>query len=405
MTALRRARVLGIAGETTEGTFNTPSTATTPGTTSSIVIFDPVIKFKPDKFRREPARENLSPLAPIMGIQRAEVNFKTMVMGPDDVAGGLGIPEVDMLLRGCAMKRLDTDVGATGLINTRAYKPTTRMKPHYTAALTAGATAGAGATITVGSTTGLVAGDTGTINGASLAREEQVTVLAITGATTFTVVTLSGNKNSGDVFVRNSAAIPLSIEIQGQEKSYRMRGARGNWKLMAKVGEAAMFDFTFQGAIQTVTDTFTAFTPTYGSKVPPAFFQGNLSLGSGPYTGAHGTTFEIGSDNVLGPRESFNAAGGLVSTLITGRAPKGKFDPESVTEATYSYWANLLAGTAQALSVRVGSTSKNRMTITSPAIVLETLDDEERVGNECNGAAFECVTLGSGDDEIVLTYD
>lgn len=408
MTSLLRTRVLGIAGETTEGTFNTPSTATTPGTTASIVIYDPRVTLKPDKYRREPARANLSPLPPIIGIQRGSVTFKAEVKGPEDVSSNLGIPEVDLLLRACGMKRTDTGGGGSA-VTARAYTPTSVMKPHWTATLTAGATAGTSATITVASTTGLAVGDVVSfyLSRATLTREEQCTIDGITDATHFTVATLAANKNSGDIVERTNRAIPLSLELQDQEKSYRIHGARGDiTKVGGKVGEPGMYEFKFEGGIEAVTDTFTAFSVTQGVKIPPAFFSGAVSLGSGPYTGADYSEISFALGNTLAPRESARTATGLVSTLITGRAPKGTFDPEAVTEATYAYWSKLFAGTAQALSVRFGSTSKNRVTFATPAAVLEELADQDRTGIACNGASFEMCTLtGSGDDEFSITFD
>lgn len=397
MTALIRQRALGAKPETTEGTFNTPASAN-----AGIHIYNPKIDFKPDLFKRNPARASLSPLAPITGILRGTISFRCEIKGPDNVGGNLGIPEIDVLLRACGYKRIDTGAAP---VTARAYKPTSYMKPHLTTTVAIDSAAG-GTTLNVTSSTGFAIGDVVSIYGSSLAREEQVTVTAIPDAVTLTVSTLAGNHTAvqADTVERVSAAIPLSIEIQDAEKSYRMRGARGNAKIMCKVGEPAMIDFTFSGGVETVTDSFTAFAPTFGSKTPPAFFSAGLNLG-GAYSGATFTSIEFDTANVLGPRESGNSSTGILSTLITNREPKGKFDPESVTEATYAYWTKLLASTGASLSVAVGSTSKNRVTITSPAIVLDQIADEERTGISTYGVGFTCTTTGTGEDELVITYD
>lgn len=397
MTPLIRQRALGAKPETTEGTFNTPGSAN-----AGIHIYNPKIDFKPDLFRRNPARASLSPLAPITGILRGTISFRCEIKGPDNVSSNLGIPEIDVLLRACGYKRIDTGAAP---VTARAYKPTSYMKPHLTTTLSAGATAGSSVSIQVTSSTGFAIGDVVNIAGSSLAREEgNMTITAIADGTHITVDTLTANKNNGDTVERVSAAIPLSLEIQDAEKSYRMRGARGNAKIMCKVGEPAMIDFTFSGGVETVTDSFTAFAPTFGSKTPPAFFSAGLNLG-GAYSGATFTSIEFDTANVLGPRESGNSSTGILSTLITNREPKGKFDPESVTEATYAYWTKLLASTGASLSVAVGSTSKNRVTITSPAIVLDQIADEERTGISTYGVGFTCTTTGTGEDELVITYD
>lgn len=397
MTALIRQRALGAKPETTEGTFNTPASAN-----AGIHIYNPKIDFKPDLFKRNPARASLSPLAPITGILRGTISFRCEIKGPDNVGGNLGIPEIDVLLRACGYKRIDTGAAP---VTARAYKPTSYMKPHLTTTVAIDSAAG-GTTLNVTSSTGFAIGDVVSIYGSSLAREEQVTVTAIPDAVTLTVSTLAGNHTAvqADTVERVSAAIPLSIEIQDAEKSYRMRGARGNAKIMCKVGEPAMIDFTFSGGVQTVTDSFTAFSPTFGSKTPPAFFSSGLNLG-GAYSGATFTSIEFDTANVLAPREDANSSTGILSTLITDREPKGKFDPESVTEATYAYWTKLLASTGASLSVAVGSTSKNRVTITSPAIVLDQIADEERTGISTYGVGFTCTTTGTGEDELVITYD
>lgn len=398
MPALIRQRALGAKPETTEGTFNTPGSAN-----AGIHIYNPKIDFKPDLFKRNPARASLSPLAPITGILRGTISFRCEIKGPDNVSSNLGIPEIDVLLRACGYKRIDTGAAP---VTARAYKPTSYMKPHLTTTLTSGATAGSSVNLAVASSTGFAVGDLLNIGTATtlVGEEGNVSVSAVPDGTHITVTTLVANKLNGDTVERVSAAIPLSLEIQDAEKSYRMRGARGNAKIMCKVGEPAMIDFTFSGGVETVTDSFTAFAPTFGSKTPPAFFSAGLNLG-GAYSGATFTSIEFDTANVLGPRESGNSSTGILSTLITNREPKGKFDPESVTEATYAYWTKLLASTGASLSVAVGSTSKNRVTITSPAIVLDQIADEERTGISTYGVGFTCTTTGTGEDELVITYD
>lgn len=399
---LIRKRVLGVAGETTEGTFNTPSTSSTVGTTSSILIYDPKFEIKPDLFRRNPARNNLSPLNPVTGILRGKLTFKCEVRGPDDISSNLGVPELDMLLRGCAMKRVDTGSRPTA----RAYKPTSTMKPHLTTTLAASASLGSGVSMQVASSTGFAVGDVVSIYTPSTrAAEEQATITAIADSTHITA-TIVANHSSSDIVERCSASIPLSLELQDDDKSYRWRGCRGNVKLSAKVGEIGMYEFSFEGAVaSTPTDSYTAFAPSYGAKVPPAFFSAGLNLG-GAYSSATFTAIDFDLANVLVPRENANSSTGLLSTLVTGREPKGTFDPESVTEATYTYWANLLASTGASLSVAIGGTSKNRVTVTSPAIVLDTISDNDRTAIATYGVGFSCVTTSSsGDDELVFTYD
>jgi hypothetical protein len=156
----------------------------------------------------------------------------------------------------------------------------------------------------------------------------------------------------------------LTISLQEGTRWRKMTGAMGNVVFSGKAGHFCRAKFTFMGCLAADADAAQV-SPTFPSGSPPRWAQANgLSLGSfAPLV----STFEVDAGCDVQMRESENASCGYRSAMIADALPKASFDPEASLVATRAVQSLLLASTEEALSIIIGSTSNNIITIASTA--------------------------------------
>jgi hypothetical protein len=178
----------------------------------------------------------------------------------------------------------------------------------------------------------------------------------------------------------------------------RLWGARGNVKLSIEAGKPGLLHFEFEGVDFEVVDG-ALLSPTYSTIIPPAFLSASLLLDA---YAAIASKVEIDVANVLAKRESINASSGFLSTLITGRNPKGSLDPELPTVAAFDFYGKWKTpGTLGSLSLSANGGAGNIVTITCPKVRYAAIADQDRNGLRTLGLDFQ-PCLNTGDDEISI---
>ena len=180
----------------------------------------------------------------------------------------------------------------------------------------------------------------------------------------------------------------------------KIAGARGNVKFSGKAGEPVYAEFEFIGALAGNTDG-AMLAPTYENTKPPSMLSANFSIAA--YAAiVHG--FDIDLANVLSLRPDGNKAAGYISTVIAGRDPHGKFDPEMTTVAAHDWFGRWKAGTSGALNIGdIGATQYNKFKITAPTVVYRKVSDAEREGVAVADTAFQ-LAMATGDDEVEIVF-
>lgn len=191
-------------------------------------------------------------------------------------------------------------------------------------------------------------------------------------------------------------SMTLSVLQDGVIKS--IWGARGNVTFNIEAGKPGLINFVFEGADWDMVDG-ALLAPTYSAVVPPVFLSAALTLDS--YAAILGK-IDIDMGNVLAKRESMNSASGHLSTLITGRNPKGSCDPELTTVSAYNFYGKWkVPGTLGSLTFAGNGGNGNIITITCPKVRYADIQDQDRTGLRTLGLDFE-VTVNSADDEISI---
>lgn len=199
------------------------------------------------------------------------------------------------------------------------------------------------------------------------------------------------------------ASVPtLTVAIYQDGVRKQLKGARGNVKYSAKNGEPGMFEFTFIGPYDGVTDQ-TLLTPTgVETTVPVALLSALFSVAG---FSAFCSTISFDMGNKLAPRQDFNAASGYISTLLTARNPKGSFDPELELVATHDWYGRLLAGTTGSLTWRHPGAAGNICIFSVPVCQYIKINDGDRDGVALAPVEFLMArNAAGGNDEVSIAY-
>lgn len=199
------------------------------------------------------------------------------------------------------------------------------------------------------------------------------------------------------------ASIPtLTVAIYQDGIRKQIRGARGNVKYSAKSGEPGMFEFTFIGVYDAVTDQSLLTPSGVETTVPVALLSALFSV-AGFSAFVSTVSFDMG--NTLTPRPDINQASGYISTLLTSRNPKGSFDPELETVATHDWYGRWLAGTTGVLTWRHPGAAGNICIFSVPVCQYIKINDGDRDGVALAPVEFLMARSAvGGNDEVSLAY-
>lgn len=192
-------------------------------------------------------------------------------------------------------------------------------------------------------------------------------------------------------------SLTLYFYIDGQ--LYKLLGCRGTWELSAKAGEFGKIKWTFTGIYSTPTDTALA-TPTYSSIVPPRFLSASFAIDT--YAAIIDSLTINGGNEVL-PRNSVNAATGILEYFIGDRKVTGSIDPEAVLLAAKNFYTLQEAGTLVAFTATIGQTAGNKCTITGPKVQIEKIAFADRNRLRINPLTLN-FTPNTGNDEIKILF-
>jgi len=169
----------------------------------------------------------------------------------------------------------------------------------------------------------------------------------------------------------------ITIYFWQHDLKHIITGCRGTWSIEGKAGEYAKIKWEFTGLYAGPTDSTIPTDAVFNSTVPPALKAASFTLGS--YAGIiDGITVNLGND--IAKRPSVNAATGFLAQFVKERKMTAQIAPEAVALSTFDPITLLTAGTEQTLSITFGSSAGNRMTLSSPKVVLDSAKYAEREG-------------------------
>jgi len=185
-------------------------------------------------------------------------------------------------------------------------------------------------------------------------------------------------------------------------KLYKLTGAYCTMRIIEEVGQFGRYEFTATGLWNLPTD---AAVPAMTLDTPKPQPVINLGLTLGAYSPV-AATLNIDLGVQVSERLDFNSTEGLKGLLVTGRAVSGSIDPETVTEATHTFYTNFKNATEVALAGNlVGTVAGNKVAVTSPKIQYEAPAQGERNSLRIMNLPIRFnPTSDATNDEISIVY-
>ncbi len=180
---------------------------------------------------------------------------------------------------------------------------------------------------------------------------------------------------------------------------HKLTGCRGSFRISIEVGKPAMVEWKFKGFYSSPSDASPS-AQTFSGILPPVALGADFSIGGyGPVS----EKFEVDINNSVVERKSIAALDGVIGFEITGRKPRGSFDPETVAVTTHPFWSNWQSATPLRLNLAIGSADGNRFAIEAPAIQYSDMGSGDRDGRVVYKAAFS-LAMSNGDDELLIRF-
>jgi hypothetical protein len=214
----------------------------------------------------------------------------------------------------------------------------------------------------------------------------------------FSVTSLTATKVSG-------SATADTLTVGHYRDGSRFKSAAGcmfNLKMTGVQGEPVMVEATGKGVWQ-APSTVAMIAPTYITTIPPVLVSAVFTVGATAYT-IPGFELDCGNNVILRP--SINSAAGFIAAYITDHAPTFTISPEALALGTKDWYADYVSGATAALSIVVGGSANNTVTITAPALqLISGIEDEDRDGVLADKLVFGLnKSAAAGDDELVIAY-
>lgn len=179
-------------------------------------------------------------------------------------------------------------------------------------------------------------------------------------------------------------------------------GCAGDCEIDLTSGDMPKLNFTMSGVYALATDSAASAT-TVDTTIAPIVKATTTTLGS------YSAIIEkmiLKFGNSVVERTSMNATEGVLAFMVGNRAPSGVMTCEAVLRATTNadFWSYFHSGTTKALSMVLGATAGNIITITAPVCLLRAPKYGDRDGLRLMDIEFQMARSSGNDEmEIVLT--
>lgn len=442
----RRAAVACDVG--TEGTFTANNVAIADAT---VPVYDLTVATTVAQFARTPARGSiLGHSSSIPGARFATISFSVDLKG----SGAAGTaPKIGKLLRACGMSQTlntgSSSVGSTSFVYSS--RPDGSV-PDYTfdiqAATWNGAKSGRLQSVVTAKTTDTnvvithtfspsdgTAGVTETtthtntsavaFSGAGAAIDDLEATVSVSPGTETDgfyigdtwITYLTGTEQVDSVYaISNSAhsCLDLAAYFVDGDAAYRgvrLHSARGTFTATMEVGQPVRLNFTFMGIMNDSAGIVDASswvtTQAFDDTVPPAFMGVTFTVAAAAQPCFTTCSLDLGAQVVM--RGCAAETTGYKAADITGFNPTFGFNPIAQLAATSNPYTAVIAGTLSALSLAIGSTAGNIITMTAPkfqrtGITQQVTDDIFRDQITGSLVAAEYSSDGTGYVPLTISF-
>ena len=405
---LTRRAVLQVA---MESTYRTEATV---GANDALYVEEPDYAVDVNLLERNFARDDISPLANIVGRRTASLKFTTELKGNGKQHSGVAgdAPLIARLFRASGYS-----LTAFNDVDTTSVFPVGNHPNEITwtvDASTAATTDLVGYFLEV--TTGGASG-TAKITVSSDTAGENNAEATVTSGTAFNV----GSKGleivpswTGNLVVGQKWAVwlqPLGLRLDPISDNFesltmvlnmdgvqhKMLGSFGTFTITAEAGDYAKIEWEFQGTFEDPTDVPMPIC-NYEKSLPQQVELARLRI-DGEYTIVNAFNYTQGNDIQIRPDVSSNE--GYVGTRIVSRAPEGGIDPEAELVANHDFWGKLGRAERMSFQMRCGTEPGNTVWFMAPSVQYTGLTYQDRNGIRTYDAQLKFSRV-LGNDEFSI---
>ena len=394
-----------------ESTYRTEASV---GANDALYVEEPDYAVDVNLLERNFARDDISPLANIVGRRTASLKFTTELKGNGAQHSGVAgdAPLIARLFRasGYSLTAFDA-VDTTSVFPVGNHPKDVTWTPDVTGATTTDLI-GYYLEVTTGGASG-----TAKITVTSDTAGEGSAAATVTTATAFNVGTKglelvpvwTGNLVVGqkwtvwlqptglrlDPISDNFESLTMVLNMDGVQ--HKMLGSFGTFTVTAEAGDYAKIEWEFQGTFEDPTDVAMPIC-NYEKSLPQQVELARLRV-DGEYTIVNAFNYTQGNDIQIRPDVSSNE--GYVGTRIVSRAPEGGIDPEAELVANHDFWGKMGRAERMSLQMRVGTEAGNTVWFLAPSVQYTGLTYQDRNGIRTYDAQLKFSRV-LGNDEFAI---
>ena len=193
----------------------------------------------------------------------------------------------------------------------------------------------------------------------------------------------------------------ITIYFWQHDIKHVLTGCRGTFSLEGKAGEYGKIKWEFTGLYAGPSDASIPTDAVFNATLPPALKSATFTLGA--YAGVI-ENFKLTFGNEVAKRPSVNAATGFLAQFIKERKVTAEIDPEAAALSAFAPITLLTAGTEQTMAITFGSAAGNRVTLSCPKVVLDSVKYAEREGILTYSLPL-LVCPSVGEDDVTLLFN
>lgn len=202
--------------------------------------------------------------------------------------------------------------------------------------------------------------------------------------------------------VGSASYTSLTIAVNKDGARQSIAGATGTFTITgSEPGQPVSFNWTFSGVGQAeAAESLLAYTPP--TVIPPRWAGAAFTIGGTVYKIA---SFELDAGLTIAYRQDGNKTAGYHSTVPTNARPVFRCQIEMPALSAHDFAADYQAGTRVAISLAIGATAGNILTIALPAAQLRMWPKKTTVEGIVRLDLEYLATRSSADhDSVTLTF-
>jgi len=349
-----------------------------------LVDYIPKVSFEPEMYQRDPVRESLTKIGKISGKRIAGFDFSMKLRGSGSIATMF---KEAPLIRACGHEVNVLKKILIGAVTGGPFKHGETIT---------GGTTGAQGRVVVDTPNGVTTLYYVVISG--VIENSETIAGQISGASAQTASAVSNAGHEIKPVSKNAPSLTMASYEDGVRKL--LRGCRGSLKFNLKIGSPIGMEFKFMGVDAGVIDEAMLQGVDYGTTEEPVVLGANFSI--------EGVSLNVGSididiANKLSPRDKIDDPSGILSYMITDRAPAGNMDPEMCSVSEHDFHGKWLSNAKMPFDFSYGTLDGNKFRFYCPAIQYTKVEDADKEGIQIAQVAFDLTgSFAPGDDEYCI---